>query len=121
MATTKAQAQSAHHQTRVVRAYLESLNAPRPQGKRTREWLTEQANLLPERIHEETDPLQRLVLQQKLIDAVQDLEALDANTEDIEADFIKVALPFAERRGVTYAAFRAEGVPARVLREAGVS
>lgn len=121
MATTKAQAQSAHHQTRVVRYYLESLHAPRPQGKRTREWLTEQVALLPERIHEEQDAVQRLVLQQKLIDCTQDLEALEGNGEDVEADFVKVALLFSERRGVSYAAWRAEGVPARVLREAGLS
>lgn len=120
MATTKKQAESPHVQTRIVRHYLETLQSPKPTGKRTPQWLQEQVELLPERIHEEQDPMQRLMLQQKLIDCTRDLEALGANDVDVEADFVKVALPFSERRGVTYAAWRAEGVPARVLREAGL-
>jgi hypothetical protein len=38
-----------------------------------------------------------------------------------EERFCQVAAEWAERMGVTYKAFRAQGVPAAVLKQAGVS
>jgi hypothetical protein len=57
-------------QTTWVKAYLNALSSPqRPTGRRTRPWLEEQVATLPERIHEEPDALQRVILTQRLMDA----------------------------------------------------
>jgi hypothetical protein len=39
---------------------------------------------------------------------------------ELEAEFVKAALPYSRRKGITYAAWRAAGVEARLLRAAGV-
>jgi hypothetical protein len=65
------------------------------------------------------------------LQAVQDVRDLraklaaagNATTTDIrklEQDFVKVARTFSERRGVGYGAWRDAGVPAPVLKKAGV-
>jgi hypothetical protein len=110
-------------QTNYVRAYLEALErgTTRP-GKRSTAWLQEQVQTLPERIHEEPDALKRVVLTQRLIDCEADLVEREAEGDlsDLEANFVQAVGPWTERTGVTYKALRAQGVPARVLREAGL-
>ncbi len=44
-----------------------------------------------------------------------------AEMETLEAAFIEIALPYSERKGLSYAAWRAVGVQPRVLRAAGIS
>ena len=39
----------------------------------------------------------------------------------LEADFVKTAAKYAERKGISYAAWRELGVPADVLKKAGIS
>ena len=40
--------------------------------------------------------------------------------DDLLSRFIEAAAPYAERKGISYAAFREVGVPASVLRKAGL-
>ena len=65
----------------------------------------------------------RLELVQEKIDLQRQLENLggDVDLSALEADFIAAARPYAERKGISYAAFRAVGVPAATLKAAGVS
>ena len=53
------------------------------------------------------------------------LEALEnrhtAQVEALETAFIAVAGPYSDRKGLTYAAWRAVGVKPRVLRAAGIA
>ena len=53
------------------------------------------------------------------------LLALDAETNQpsgaLEDEFVKHALSFARRRGITYAAWCDVGVPAHVLKRAGIA
>ncbi len=53
------------------------------------------------------------------------LEAIDGgqrtDAEALEPAFVAVARPYSERKGLTYAAWRAVGVQPRVLRAAGIS
>lgn len=61
------------------------------------------------------DPIDRLRLQQRLI---------DTSTPDMDGatrDFVSIAAPWAKEHGITTQAFRAEGVPADVLRQAGLT
>ncbi len=44
-----------------------------------------------------------------------------AEIEALEAAFIATALPYSQRKGISYEAWRAVGVQPRVLRAAGIS
>ncbi len=44
-----------------------------------------------------------------------------AEIQGLEAAFIEIALPYSERKGLSYEAWRAVGVQPRVLRAAGIS
>lgn len=109
-------------ESRAVRRYLESL-ANRPDGRRgsvgklkARLARTEAA------LEKSEDPLEQLELHQDKLDLQRRIAELE-NSQDnanLEAEFIRVAKSYSERKGITYAAWRQVGVPARVLKEAGI-
>lgn len=111
-------------ETAAVKAYLTALNENhrRGRGRRTVEWLQEKAQSLPAEIESETDPLKRLSLRQALQDVEADLAAAqDTDLLDtLEQQFVKHARSFSERKGITREVWRSEGVPAAVLRSAGL-
>ncbi len=132
MAAKKTQMTEEHKQAlavgraegRMVRAYLEALESSRP--KRGRKRTKESIGRRLERIEAEleaADPLKRLQLTQEQIDLTEELESMDngVNIADLENDFVRVAQGYAERKGITYQAFRQIGVPASVLKRAGIS
>ena len=132
MAAKKTQMTEEHKQAlavgraegRMVRAYLEALESSRP--KRGRKRTKESIGRRLERIEAEleaADPLKRLQLTQEQIDLTEELESMDngVNMADLEDDFVRVAQGYAERKGITYQAFRQIGVPASVLKRAGIS
>lgn len=132
MAAKKAQMTEEHKQAlavgraegRMVRAYLEALESSRP--KRGRKRTKESIGRRLERIEDEleaADPLKRLQLTQEQLDLTEELESMDSgiNLTDLEDDFVRVAQGYAERKGITYQAFRQIGVPASVLKRAGIS
>lgn len=68
-------------------------------------------------------PLKRLQLFQQREDAKHELATL-ADTERMkkaEHDFISVAKEYGQRKGIGYRAWRAAGVPADVLKDAGIT
>lgn len=67
-------------------------------------------------------PLTRLKLVQEMIDLETEIERSDAanGLEELEAEFVAVARSYAARKGISYAAWRHMGVPARVLADAGI-
>lgn len=75
----------------------------------------------------QSDEVSSYVRALKLQQRVIELREIAADLRDgtgpaaIEAAFVDVAAAWAESNGISYAAFRAMGVPAAVLREAGVS
>ena len=75
--------------------------------------------------YEQADPLRRLHLEQRRLDVQKELDELIAfrgeAPAELEDDFAAVAADYAEKHGITYAAWRRLGVPARVLRKAGLS
>jgi len=65
-------------------------------------------------------PAQRVVLIQRRMDYIRALETDPAaNLAELEAGFVTACMPFSQRHGISYAAWRSVGVPARVLRLAG--
>lgn len=109
---------------RAVRAYLEALDTSRPKRGRKRTAASISARL--ERITDEletADPLKRLALTQEQLDLTSELAAMEDSTDiaALETDFVRVARDYAHRKGITYHAFRAIGVPAATLKKAGIS
>lgn len=109
-------------ESRAVKRYLEALNSRKRGRPVSKDRLKERIGSLRGRIDEESDPLKRVEMHQQLIDAEQDLKAADkvARLEELEKAFVDVAQSYSDRKGISYSAWRQEGVPAEVLRKAGV-
>ncbi len=112
------------NQGRVVRNYLEGLEAVKPKRgrKRTKESVSARIAAIETEL-ESAKALQKLELIQERLDLTEELASFD-NVIDIEAlenEFVGVARDYAERRGISYAAFRELGVDAAVLKRAGIS
>lgn len=109
-------------EARSLRRYLEGLAARRPGRPVTADSLRAQLKGLDAKLAEEHDPLRRVELTQRRLDTKKRLDTLQT-AEDraaLERDFVKHAKGYSERKGISYSAWRAEGVPAAVLKRAGI-
>lgn len=114
---------SVREQASVVRKYLDALekNRPRRGRKRTPESISKRISSIEQKVEDAT-PLQRLQLVQERMDLESESQRLQA-AEDVsrlEDDFAKVAKEYSENKGISYAAWRELGVPAAVLKKAGI-
>ncbi len=120
----KAALAEGREQGRGVRLYLEALEKNRPKRgrKRTTDSITRRLDVIDVKLVE-ADPLTRLHLIQERMNLQTELESLKAKTDltELEKGFITAAKSYGERKGITHAAWRALGVPADVLRKAGIS
>ena len=121
----KAALAEGREQGRAVRRYLEALESSRPKRgrKRTRETVDRRLETLGRQL-EAADPLARLHLLQERQDLEGELDAMDGQGVDIaelEDAFVEAAGAYGRRRGITYSAWRAVGVPPAVLRRAGIT
>lgn len=109
-------------QARAIKGYLAALGSRRPGRPITRESLTGRLDRLAERIATEDDPLARVELIQQRQDVEDQLETLADETDfaELERGFATHAKAYSERKGISYSAWREVGVPAAVLREAGI-
>lgn len=111
-------------QGRAVRAYLEALDAHKPKRgrKRTPESMRNRLDVINATI-DEADPMARLQMTQERIDLTTALEAADQTVDlsALEDGFAAAAKAYGSRKGISYAAWREVGVPAAVLKRAGIS
>jgi hypothetical protein len=111
---------------RAVRRYLEALEShrPRPGRKRTIDTVRRQLDETLEQLARST-ALDRVHLLQRRLDLEQELERMqqqsDVDLLDLERGFIEALPGYSGRKHISYAAWREVGVPARVLRAAGIS
>jgi hypothetical protein len=112
---------------RAIKNYLEALEQNRPKRgrRRTEESITARLAAIEDEL-ESSDPVKKLNLVQERIDLTEELKAMSAarsavDVADFEAAFIEAAKPYSERRHISYAAWREVGVPASVLKAAGIS
>lgn len=108
---------------RIVRDYLEALDAHKPKRGRKRTPESIGARLAKiEESYDEVDALLRLQLAQERIDLTAELETLTNNIgpdlQALEAAFVGVAKEYAETKGISYTAFRTMGVSAATLNAA---
>ena len=108
---------------RAVRNYLDALdrNRPRRGRKRTAESVRRRLDAIAKELPDAA-PLQRLQLVQERMDLQAELEQLSSTVDlsALEREFAKVAKEYSERKGISYAAWREAGVPADVLKKAGI-
>lgn len=110
-------------ESRAVRRYLEAIEAHKPKRgrKRTRESIEGRLRQIDEKLPN-ADPLSRVHLAQEQLDLQKELatkeDAVDIGA--LEDEFVSAARGYGERKGISYAAWRAAGVDANVLRRAGV-
>jgi hypothetical protein len=108
---------------RAIRAYLEALDASAPKRgrKRTPESIEKNLADLDSKMAT-ADALTRVHLFQQQLDLELELGRLQETVDisSLEAGFIKSAKSYSDRKGVTKGAWRAAGVPASVLKAAGV-
>ena len=109
-------------EARAIKSYLEALGSRRPGRPVTPDSLRQRIERLDMKIGAEKDPLRRVDLVQQKLDAAEALRrvAASADLDALEAGFVEYAQSYSDRKGITYAAWREAGVPASVLRKAGI-
>jgi len=109
-------------QARAIKGYLAALGNRRPGRPVTKESLTERLDRLSDKITSEEDPLARVELIQQRQDVEDQLETLADETDfvELERGFTDHAKSYSERKRISYSAWREIGVPAAVLRQAGI-
>lgn len=109
---------------RAVKNYLEALqqNRPRRGRRRTPDSIKKRLAAI-DAAYAEGSALQQLQLVQERMDLQKELEAMDTKVDlsALEASFVKTAAKYAQRKGISYAAWRELGVSADVLKKAGIS
>lgn len=111
-------------QGKAVRGYLEALDAQRPKRGRPRTAETVEARLdAIDAALAEAVPTRRLELVQERLNLTTELEGLRnaSGMDDLEASFVASAAAYGDRKGISYQAWREVGVPAAVLKRAGIA
>lgn len=110
-------------QGRAVRTYLEALEAHRPKRGRKRTPESMRARLATiETTIDTADPMTRLQLVQERLDLAAAIAAAETNIDlsALEDGFVAAAAAYGQRKGISYAAWREVGVPAAILKRAGI-
>ena len=110
-------------QSRAIKQYLEALGSRRPGRPVTPESIRARIARIADKLAQESDPLKRVDLHQAKLDAETALQQAEsaADIEALEAGFVSNAGPYSSRKGISYAAWREAGVPATVLKRAGIA
>ena len=109
---------------RAVKNYLEALqqNRPRRGRKRTPDSIKKRLATIDAQFGD-VSALQQLQLVQERMDLQRELETMNTKVDlsALETAFVKTAAKYAQRKGISYAAWRELGVSADVLKQAGIS
>lgn len=109
-------------QSRAIKAYLSTLKSKRPGRPVTTDSLQSRLDRIKKQIEETTDPLDSVNLMQTKLDVEAQMARMGGSqsSDELEKGFIEYAKGYSERKGISYTAWRQVGVPAAVLREAGI-
>ena len=107
-----------------VKAYLDALHQHRPRRgrRRTPDSIQKRLAVIEQQLGD-VSSLKRLQLVQERRDLQDELAGMGGEGADLsglEADFVKVAKAYAARKSISYASWRDLGVPADVLKKAGI-
>lgn len=109
-------------EARSIKSYLRALDSRRPGRPVTKESLDKRLERVNTKLGDESDPLKRIDLLQSKLDIETALASVEdgANVEELAATFVTHARSYSDRKGISYTAWRQFGVPADVLRKAGI-
>lgn len=110
-------------QARAVKEYLAAREAESKRGpKMTPDKLRDRITTTRQAIDGEDDPARRVELIQQRMDDEERLSHLEdqPDMDALEAGFVDAAAEYSDRKGISYSAWRELGVPAAVLKKAGV-
>ena len=109
-------------ESRAIKNYLKTIESRKPGRPVTKESLTSRLATVNTKLDGMDDPLKRLDLLQSRLDIEEALASVKdvANLDQIEADFVANAKGYSQRKGISYTAWRRFGVPAAVLKKAGI-
>ncbi len=120
----KAALAEGRNQGRSIRVYLDALESHRPKRgrKRTAESIKRRLTAIDGEM-KSADPLKRVQLVQEQLDLKAEVETMGAKVDlsALESEFISAAKSYSERKGISYAAWRAVGVSPTVLKQAGIT
>jgi hypothetical protein len=107
-----------------VKAYLDALQEHRPRRgrRRTPDSIQKRLAVIEQQLADASS-LKQLQLVQERRDLQTELAGMGGGGADLsglEADFVKVAKSYAARKSISYASWRDLGVPADVLKRAGI-
>lgn len=109
---------------RIVREYLEGLRATKPKRgrKRTPENVRKRIDAVEQELAS-ADPMSELLLIQERRDLEAELESMSSTIDiaALEDKFVDVAKSYSDSKNISYASWRDVGVPAAVLKRAGIS
>jgi hypothetical protein len=108
---------------RAVRDYLEALRSSKPKRgrKRTPDSIKKRLEAIEDALTD-ASAVEELQLVQERRDLTVELDAMSSGVDmdAVEDAFVAVAKSYGERKGISYASWRDVGVPAAVLKRAGV-
>jgi hypothetical protein len=118
----KAALAQGRREARAIKGYLEVLGNRRPGRPVTPASLKKKVDELGRRLDAEANPLRAVEIRQQKLDAEEALARTEtaADMSDLERDFIEHAKSYSDRKGISYAAWRQSGVPAAILKAAGI-
>lgn len=108
---------------RVIREYLEIVEATKPRRgrKRTPESISRRLTLIAQEL-KTADPVTKVRLVQERLNLRSELAGMKSKAEvqAAEAKFVKVVKKFSDRNDITFDAWREVGVSPTVLKKAGI-
>jgi len=109
---------------RIVREYLEGLRATKPKRgrKRTPETISKRLDAITVEMAA-ASPIDELLLVQerKNLEAERAAMSNSIDMDALERDFVRVAKSYADSKAISYSSWRDVGVPASVLKGAGIT
>ena len=122
--THKAALARGREMSSIVDRYLSVVNVPKKRGRKVSPVTLRKRLAAAEATVKSSSGVAKVLAAQE----VRDLRARlaesggdSADTKSLEASFVKVARQFSANRGISYAAWRDAGVPAEVLKRAGIT
>jgi hypothetical protein len=119
----KAAIAKGREENRAIKDYLSATTQRKPGRPVTAASVKAKLDGIEAKLAAESDAMKRLGLIQSRRDALAQLATLGESVDltALEAGFVRHAKAYSERKGISYGAWREAGVPAPVLKAAGIA
>jgi len=110
-------------ESRAVSRYLQALEAQRPKRGRKRTLDSVKARLAKiDKDLPTADAINALNMRQERVNLQREIDAAEAKVDmrRLEDEFVKAAPGYSKRKGIAYSVWRDAGIPAAVLKRAGI-